>query len=123
CLDAHDHPVLVVPRVVDVEKRIEGASYQEMAQGGGGIRASVDGVRRAGKSALAARVFSALHDMAIHGTTTVEAKSGYGLTVESEMKSLQAIREAAARWPGTVGPTLLGAHAVPRELQGRSLNY
>ncbi len=122
-VDSHTHPVFVSPRLVDFEKRIEGASYQEMAQAGGGIRASVDGVRRAGKSALAARVFSALHDMAIHGTTTVEAKSGYGLTVESEMKSLQAIREAAARWPGTVVPTLLGAHVVPREFQGRSLNY
>src|SRR5438132_9519715 len=122
-VDSHTHPVFVSPRLVDFEKRIEGASYEDMAQAGGGIRASVDGVRRAGKSALAARVFSALHDMAIHGTTTVEAKSGYGLTVESEMKSLQAIREAAARWPGTVVPTLLGAHVVPREFQGRSLNY
>ena len=61
--------------------------------------------------------------MAVHGTTTVEAKSGYGLTVESEMKSLKAIREAAARWPGTVVPTLLGAHVVPKEFQGRSQNY
>src|ERR1700732_2679470 len=108
-VDSHTHPVFVSPRLVDFEKRIEGASYQEMAQAGGGIHASVDGVRRAGKSALAARVSSALRDMAVHGTTTAEAKSGYGLTVESEMKSLAAIRKAAARWPGTVGPTLLGA--------------
>src|SRR3982075_3262069 len=122
-VDSHTHPVFVSPRLVDFEKRIEGASYQEMAQAGGGIRGSVEGVRRAGKSALAARVFSALHDMAVHGTTTVEAKSGYGLTVESEMKSLEAIREAAARWPGTVVPTLLGAHVVPKEFQGRSQNY
>ena len=61
--------------------------------------------------------------MAAHGTTTVEAKSGYGLTVESELKSLEAIREAAARWPGTVVATLLGAHVVPKEFQGRSQKY
>jgi imidazolonepropionase len=122
-VDSHTHPVFISPRLVDFEKRIEGASYEQIAQAGGGIRASVDGVRRAGNSALAARVFSALDDMAVHGTTTVEAKSGYGLTVESEMKSLRAIREAAARWPGTVVPTLLGAHVVPKEFQGRSQNY
>jgi imidazolonepropionase len=122
-VDSHTHPVFISPRLVDFEKRIEGASYEQIAQAGGGIRASVDSVRKAGNSALAARVFSALHDMAVHGTTTVEAKSGYGLTVESEMKSLRAIREAAARWPGTVVPTLLGAHVVPKEFQGRSQNY
>jgi imidazolonepropionase len=61
--------------------------------------------------------------MAGHGTTTVEAKSGYGLTVESELKSLEAIRDAAALWPGTVISTLLGAHVVPSEFQGRSQNY
>ncbi len=64
-----------------------------------------------------------LRDMAAHGTTTVEAKSGYGLTVESELKSLEAIRDAASRWPGTVVSTLLGAHVVPKEFQGRSPKY
>jgi imidazolonepropionase len=64
-----------------------------------------------------------LRDMAVHGTTTVEAKSGYGLTVESELKSLEAIRDAASRWPGTVIATLLGAHVVPKEFQGRSPKY
>jgi imidazolonepropionase len=122
-VDSHTHPVFVSPRLVDFEKRIEGASYEEIAAAGGGIRASVEGVRRAGKSALAARVLAALHEMAVHGTSTVEAKSGYGLTVESEMKSLEAIRDAAASWPGTVVSTLLGAHVVPKEFQGRSQNY
>ena len=61
--------------------------------------------------------------MAAHGTTSVEAKSGYGLTVESELKSLDAIREASNSWPGTVVSTLLGAHVVPKEFQGRSQNY
>jgi imidazolonepropionase len=109
--------------LVDFEKRIEGASYEEIAAAGGGIRSSVEGVRTAGKKVLAEKVLAALRDMAAHGTTTVEAKSGYGLTVESEMKSLEAIREAASRWPGTVISTLLGAHVVPKEFQGRSQKY
>jgi imidazolonepropionase len=122
-VDSHTHPVFMMPRLVDFEKRIEGASYEEIAAAGGGIRASVEDVRRAGKSALAAKVLAVLHGMAAQGTTTVEAKSGYGLTVESELKSLEAIRDAAASWPGTVLSTLLGAHVVPKEFQGRSQNY
>ena len=68
-------------------------------------------------------MLQALRDVAAHGTTTVEAKSGYGLTLDSELKSLEAIREAASNWPGTVVPTLLGAHVVPKEFQGCSQNY
>jgi imidazolonepropionase len=122
-VDSHTHPVFTAPRLVDFEKRIEGASYEQIAQAGGGIRSSLEGVRKAGKSVLAEKVLAVLRDMAAHGTTTVEAKSGYGLTVESELKSLEAIREAASRWAGTVVPTLLGAHVVPKEFQGRSQKY
>jgi imidazolonepropionase len=122
-VDSHTHPVFVRPRLVDFEKRIDGASYEEIAAAAGGIRSSLEGVRKAGKRVLAAKVLAVLGDMAAHGTTTVEAKSGYGLTVESELKSLEAIREAASRWPGTVAATLLGAHVVPKEFQGRSQKY
>ena len=122
-VDSHTHPVFVNPRLVDFEKRIEGASYEDIAGAGGGIRASLEGVRSAPKSALAAKVLNALNDMAAQGTTTVEAKSGYGLTLESELKSLEAIRNAASRWPGTVVSTLLGAHVVPKEFQGCSQKY
>jgi len=122
-VDSHTHPVFVGPRLVDFEKRIEGASYEEIAAAGGGIRSSLEGVRAAGKRVLVDKVLVVLHDMAEHGTTTVEAKSGYGLTVESELKSLEAIRNAASRWPGTVVATLLGAHVVPKEFQGRSPKY
>jgi imidazolonepropionase len=122
-VDSHTHPVFVSPRLVDFEKRVEGASYEEIAVAGGGIRSSVEGVRIAGKRVLVEKVVAVLRDMAAHGTTTVEAKSGYGLTVESEMKSLEAIREAASHWPGTVVATLLGAHVVPKEFQGRSQKY
>jgi imidazolonepropionase len=122
-VDSHTHPVFVAPRLVDFEKRISGASYEEIAGAGGGIRSSVEGVRAASRKGLAEKVLAALHEMAAQGTTTVEAKSGYGLTVESELKSLQAIGEGAKRWPGTVVSTLLGAHVVPKEFQGRSPEY
>jgi imidazolonepropionase len=122
-VDSHTHPVFISPRLVDFEKRIDGASYEEIAAAGGGIRSSLHGVREAGKRILANKIVNVLQHMAAHGTTTVEAKSGYGLTAESELKSLQAIRAAASRWPGTLVATLLGAHVVPKEFQGRSGEY
>jgi imidazolonepropionase len=122
-VDSHTHPAFVTPRLVDFEKRILGATYEEIAEAGGGIRSSVESVRKAGKSQLAEKVLQALREMGEQGTTTIEAKSGYGLTVESELKSLGAIRDASARWPGTVVATLLGAHVVPREFQGKADEY
>lgn len=122
-VDSHTHPVFTKPRLIDFEKRIQGASYEEITAAGGGIRSSVECVRTATKTQLANHVSQALGQMAAHGTTTVEAKSGYGLTLESELKSLQAIREAASKWPGTVAATLLGAHTVPKEFAGMSQQY
>ncbi len=75
------------------------------------------------KAALTQKVFSAFAEMSLHGTTTVEAKSGYGLSLESELKSLEAIRAAARHWPGTVISTFLGAHTVAPEFRGRSQDY
>jgi len=121
-VDSHTHPVFVSPRLVDFEKRVAGATYEQIAAGGG-IRSSVDGVRNAGKAQLAERVLTALQGMSSYGTTTAEAKSGYGLSLEAELKSLEAIRTAAGKWPGTVVPTLLGAHVVPREFRERPQEY
>jgi imidazolonepropionase len=122
-VDSHTHPVFAQPRLVDFEKRISGANYEEIAEAGGGIRSSIDGVRKASKAALTQKVSVALADLSRHGTTTAEAKSGYGLNLESELKSLEAIRAAAHAWPGTVVPTFLGAHVVPPEYRGRSQEY
>jgi imidazolonepropionase len=122
-VDSHTHPVFVTPRLVDFEKRISGATYEEIAEAGGGIRSSVDAVRKATKNLLAENVLQMLRQTSEQGTTTVEAKSGYGLSLESELKSLDAIREAAAHWPGTVVATLLGAHVLPREFHGRAGQY
>ena len=122
-VDSHTHPVFVEPRLVDFEKRIAGTTYEQIAESGGGIRSTVAGVRKAGMKELVDQVSNALQEMAEQGTTTVEAKSGYGLTVEAEIRSLTAIQRAAAKWPGTVIPTLLGAHVVPREFEGRAQEY
>jgi len=116
-VDSHTHPAFTSPRLIDFEKRISGASYEEIAAAGGGIRASLRGVRESSRNELASHIVGALKEMAEHGTTTVEAKSGYGLSAESEIKSLEAIREASQQWPGTVVSTLLGAHVVPPEFR------
>jgi imidazolonepropionase len=122
-VDSHTHPAFTAPRLVDFERRIAGATYEQIAKAGGGIRSSVEGVRQATRAVLASRVLSALSQMLAQGTTAVEAKSGYGLNLDSELKSLEAIRDAARQWPGTVVPTLLGAHVVPREYEGREEKY
>jgi imidazolonepropionase len=122
-VDCHTHPVFAQPRLVDFEKRIAGASYEEIAAAGGGIRSSVAAVRDASRKVLAAKVLDALAAMLRHGTTTVEAKSGYGLSRESEIKSLEAIADAAGHWPGSVKPTLLAAHVVPAEYAEKPDEY
>jgi imidazolonepropionase len=122
-VDSHTHPVFAAPRLVDFERRAVGATYQEIAAAGGGIRSSVAAVRKATKRALSEKVLSAFQEMADHGTTTVEAKSGYGLSTDSEIKSLEAIRLGAAQWPGTIVPTLLGAHVVPDEFKANPDDY
>lgn len=122
-IDCHTHPVFAEPRLVDFEKRISGAGYEEIAAAGGGIRSSVAGVRRSSRGELSKKVLTALNAMLEQGTSVVEAKSGYGLTLEDEIKSLEAIRDAARQWPGEVVPTLLAAHVVPQEYAGRADDY
>jgi imidazolonepropionase len=122
-IDSHTHPVFAAPRLLDFEKRTAGATYEEIAAAGGGIRSSLAAVRKATRAQLADRVLGALQAMLEQGTTTVEAKSGYGLTIKDEIKSLQAVADAAVRWPGTVSPTLLAAHVVPPEFVGKEDEY
>jgi imidazolonepropionase len=122
-VDSHTHPVFTTPRLIDFEKRIAGANYEEIAAAGGGIRASLRGVRESSKAELASHVLLALQEMAAQGTTTVEAKSGYGLSFEAEIKSLEAIADASRQWRGTVIPTFLGAHVVAPEYRENSDEY
>lgn len=122
-VDCHTHPVFVNPRLVDFEKRISGASYEEIAAAGGGIRSSIGPVRESTRKELSGKVQAALEAMLRHGTATVEAKSGYGLSLKDEIKSLEVIKDAAQCWPGTVSPTLLAAHVVPPEFTGKPQAY
>ena len=122
-VDSHTHPVFAAPRLLDFEHRIAGSSYEQIAAAGGGIRSSTDAVRQISKAELTAGVLAAFNRMAAQGTTTIEAKSGYGLSTEAELKSLEAIKEAAARWPGTVVATLLAAHVVPKEFANKPDKY
>lgn len=122
-IDCHTHPAFVAPRLVDFEKRISGATYEEIAAAGGGIRSSVAAVRGSSRGQLSEKILSSLNAMLKLGTSVVESKSGYGLTTEDEIKSLEAIREAARHWPGTVASTLLAAHVVPAEFKGREEAY
>lgn len=122
-VDAHTHPAFIAPRLEDFEHRISGATYEQIAAAGGGIRSSVDAVREATKQRLSLKVLAGFRELASFGTTTVEAKSGYGLSLAAELKSLEAIRAASRQWPGTVVPTLLGAHMVPAEFRKHPAKY
>lgn len=118
-VDAHTHPVFVAPRLEDFESRIAGKSYAEIAQRGGGILSTVNGVRGAKESDLAAGLRMRALDFVASGTTTIEAKSGYGLDLDNELKILRVMRTVSSRGPLEIVPTFLGAHAVPPEYKGR----
>lgn len=114
-VDAHTHPVFAGTREAEFEQRTAGASYAEIAAGGGGILSSVRGVRAASREELLAGLMVRLDRFLEHGTTTIEAKSGYGLSLEDEIKSLEVLAAAARAHPVEIVPTFLGAHAVPEE--------
>jgi imidazolonepropionase len=122
-VDSHTHPAFLSPRLVDFEKRLAGATYEEIAQAGGGIGSTVAEVREASRAELSRQVLRGFQQMVAGGTTTMEAKSGYGLSVAAEIKSLEAIRDAARQTPATVAPTLLGAHLVPAEFEDDRAEY
>jgi imidazolonepropionase len=114
-VDPHTHLPFAGWREGEFVARLSGATYESIASRGGGIRATVQATRRATEDELSGLVLERLDALLLHGTTTVEAKSGYGLTLEDELKQLRALRAAAERHAVTVVPTLLGAHVVPAE--------
>jgi len=118
-VDAHTHLVFPASRADEYEQRISGKSYEEIARKGGGIRATVAALRRASPAALRQTALQRLRAFAEHGTTTIEAKSGYGLDWESELKILELVRELHQEQPVDIVATFLGAHVVPPEFQGR----
>ncbi|HEX8131219.1 MAG TPA: imidazolonepropionase [Pyrinomonadaceae bacterium] len=122
-VDAHAHPVFAGTRAGEFEQRAAGATYQEIAQAGGGIRASVRATRAASEDELVAASKRYAQWFLRGGTTTVEAKSGYGLSVEDELKMLRAVRRLDAETPLQYVPTFLGAHEVPDEYRARRAAY
>ncbi|MCR4295204.1 MAG: imidazolonepropionase [Elusimicrobia bacterium] len=122
-VDAHTHPVFAAPRLDDFEGRIAGKTYAELAQKGGGILSTVNGVRGSKEADLAAGLRLRALDFIASGTTTIEAKSGYGLDLDNELKLLRVMRTVSARGPLEIVPTFLGAHAVPPEYKGRKSEF
>jgi imidazolonepropionase len=114
-VDAHTHLAYAGDRDDEIRRRLAGASYREIAAAGGGIVSTVAATRAASPEDLAAGIASRLDEMLLQGTTTAEVKSGYGLSTADEVRSLLAIRAAAAVHPVSVVPTFLGAHEVPPE--------
>src|SRR5499425_68198 len=119
-VDSHTHLVHAASRAEEYELKIAGASYEEIARKGGGILNSVKKLRAATAEELKKRALSALKKFAAHGTTTVEAKSGYGLDVASELKILKLHKELAAEQPLEIVSTFLGAHVVPEEFRKKA---
>ncbi len=119
-VDSHTHLIHAASRAEEYELKIEGASYEEIARKGGGILNSVKKLRAATAEVLKKRAMAALKLFAAYGTTTVEAKSGYGLSIASEMKILGLHKELAAEQPLEVVSTFLGAHVVPAEFRKKA---
>ena len=122
-VDPHTHLCFTRPRETEFLARLEGADYLSILKSGGGILSSVREVRAASEEALAAATEARVRSALRLGTTTIEIKSGYGLSQESELKQLRAIRAVAGRVPARVVPTFLGAHAVPAEYVDRADAY
>ena len=122
-VDCHTHLVFAGTRAEEFELRLKGASYEELARRGGGIRSTVEKTRAASEEALYKSAGRRLASLAAEGVTTVEIKSGYGLSSEAEAKMLRVARRLG-REPGPeVVTTFLGAHALPPEYEGRQREY
>jgi len=122
-VDAHTHPVFAGIRANEFEQRSSGATYREIAARGGGIRSTVRATRTASLTDLVKAGKRYAQWFLRCGTTTIEAKSGYGLTVEDELKILRAIKQLNAETPLSYVPTFLGAHDIPSEYKSRRATY
>jgi imidazolonepropionase len=122
-VDAHTHLVFAGNRLDDFEARAHGETYEQIARRGGGIQTTVAATRVASEDELFAKGKRHCAWLLRHGTTTAEAKSGYGLTVEDELKILRVIRRLEQETPLETIPTFLGAHAVPAEFRENRADY
>jgi imidazolonepropionase len=122
-VDCHTHPVFAATREEEFDMRVRGRSYQEIAAAGGGIKSSVKALRSKSKQELIDFALPYLDRLLSYGTTTIEAKSGYGLSLEDEIKMLEVIKELNHRHPIDLIPTFLGAHEVPPEYKDKKSQY
>jgi imidazolonepropionase len=122
-IDCHTHLVFAGDRAVEFERRLEGVSYEQIALEGGGIISTVKQTREASEDELFAQSLPRLQTLIHEGVCTLEIKSGYGLTFESERKMLVVARRLAMHTGITIKTTFLGAHALPPEFAGRSDDY
>jgi imidazolonepropionase len=122
-VDSHTHLPFAGNRVEEFRMRLRGYTYQQLAAKGMGIQATVAATRRASKQDLLSLCLARLDRMILHGTTTVEAKSGYGLNLKDEIKQLKVLKEAAKKHPLEIVPTFMGAHDIPREYKTRKSAY
>jgi imidazolonepropionase len=122
-IDCHTHLVYAGDRAQEFEMRQRGVSYEEIARAGGGILSTVDHTREANPVDLLKQSARRVDAMIEHGVTTVEIKSGYGLSMKAELKSLRVARQIGSAFPINVRTTLLAAHAVPPEFAGRGDDY
>jgi imidazolonepropionase len=122
-VESHTHLIHPRSRSEEYEQRLSGATYEEIARAGGGIRSTVKHLRNAPAKSLRARAVAHLHEFAAHGTTTLEAKSGYGLDWKSELKILELLSDLHQEQPLDIAVTFLGAHVVPAEFKRRPDAY
>jgi imidazolonepropionase len=122
-VDSHTHPIFSGNRANEFGMRVSGKSYEEIASKGGGIISSINGVRNSSEDQLFEECLERVNFFLVHGTTTIEAKSGYGLTVEDELKSLRVIKRLNQASPLDIIPTFMGAHAFPPEFKNDNQGY
>src|SRR6516165_6893198 len=122
-IDCHTHLVYGGNRSGEFEQRLGGATYEEIARAGGGIISTVQATRRASVAELIAATRPRLDALVAEGVTTIEIKSGYGLSLDAERRQLRAARQLGEDSAVTVRTTFLGAHAIPPEMKGRSSDY
>ncbi len=122
-VDSHTHLPFAGTREEEFVLRLKGHTYQQLAEKGLGIQTSVRATRKASKDELVSLCLSRLDSMLLHGTTTAEAKSGYGLNLEDEIKQLEALKEVDGIHPVDIVPTFMGAHEVPPEYKNRKDEY
>jgi imidazolonepropionase len=114
-VDSHTHAVFAVPREKEWRMRLQGASYEEIAENGGGILNSAARLRETAEEQLYKDAYARVERMIQHGSTTIEIKSGYGLDLDSELKMLRVIKRLKGEFPAQIRATFLGAHAIPAE--------